>query len=796
MHSDRSAGEMNTVMRELANQVNRLLQNGESSVAYEIIHNKLSSDGTNSSLLDMMGKILYHQQDYEKAYQYFKQSYYFDDTNPYAAAGIIRVASEVSIEESASDLFEKIRNKRLKECYFARTAYYLLENNISRAVREIREAYYEYPLDEEVIGEYISVLIKNNIDDKEIEVLIEKAKEISKSLAIFKTEIIYLYKAGKYEECEKMSKRILRIYPNSDVSQTALELLNKIRDNNRKVRNEENEMMQSSPLFAEDEEKEDAQLELDKLIGLDEVKNEILKIKKKIEFDKARKEKLNVELNNQDSYHFIFMGNPGTGKTTIARLFASILHNAGFLDKDQLIEAERGDLVGEYQGQTAIKTRQIIEKAIGGVLFIDEAYSLVNGDNDDFGKEAIDTLVKEMEDHRKEMVVILAGYKYEMQQLLKSNTGLESRFTSIIEFPDYNEEELFQIAKSMAEEQHYSFSSDGELAFKEKINRLRVNSKFGNARTVRNIMNEAYMEKAIRFDPKKASVEYMTILTPEDFGIDLSKSAEDKAKQILDELDKLVGLKDVKYEIKSNVRMMDYLKHERGEGNIDSIFINNNMHMCFAGNPGTGKTTVARLYAEVLSAIGIAKTGVLIEASRSDLVGRYQGETAIKTRELCERSYGGILFIDEAYNLVNGDNDSFGMEAVATLIKEMEDNRDRLLVIFAGYSEEMNCFLNSNSGIKSRISKTITFPDYSLEELVQIFNSFANERRVVVSEPASERICSLIKSMYDARDSKFGNAREMRTLFERIWINMINRVETEGLVGESRKIIIAEDSNF
>lgn len=643
-----------------------------------------------------------------------------------------------------------------------------------------------------------------------------------------KNEIMELYKAGKYADCEKMCRRILYVYPNSDDAETALKLLSKIRfmkedsssakkapkmlhpikndvdnagtidddsanatqdsEGNAKVRDAD-----ESTANGADSNIGDAEKKLRDLVGLDNVKDEIFKIRKKIEFDKEREKTLGISIDKEDSYHFAFVGNPGTGKTTVARLLADILHEIGFLEKGHLVEVERGDLVGEYQGNTAIKVKDAIKKAMGGVLFVDEAYSLSNGDNDDFGKEAIDTLVKGMEDHRKDLVVILAGYKKEMQGLLQSNVGLESRITRIIDFPDYSEDELLMIARNMAAEQHYKFSLDGELAFKERIGRLMVNSKFGNARAVRTLMNEAYMEKAIRFNPKDTSVEYMTILTPEDFRVDLKRSAVDRAAQILEELDKLVGLEEVKKEIKSSVRMMDYLKHERGSGNIDTIFTDTNMHMCFAGNPGTGKTTVARLYAEVLSAIGVAKTGVLVEASRSDLVGRYQGETALKTRELCEKSYGGILFIDEAYDLVHGENDSFGREAVGTLIKEMEDNRDRMIVIFAGYSQEMEYFLESNSGIKSRISKTITFPDYSCEELIEIFNSFASDRKVILDIDAKAKISVMIKEMYDNRDSKFGNAREMRTLFERVWINMINRVEEEGLVGDARKTVMSED---
>lgn len=598
------------------------------------------------------------------------------------------------------------------------------------------------------------------------------AKQILDSPEMLEREMLRLYESGRYDECEKVCKRIMRRYPNAESAQTALALMNKMR-------------------FSKGKESPEGQL--DALVGLESVKKEIYRIKKKLEFDRFRRETLGIEYEDQDTYHFVFFGNPGTGKTTVARLLAGILHGAGVLEKGQLVEVERGDLVGEYQGHTAKKTREIIEESLGGVLFVDEAYGLVTGEFDDFGHEAIDALVKGMEDHRNEFAVILAGYREEMYELIRSNVGLESRFTKYIEFPDYTEDELLAIAKRMAVEQHYRFSADGELAFKEKISKRKVNQKFGNARAVRTLMGEAYMEKAVRFDPNRASIEYMTILTPEDFGIDLSKNSAQKAKEALAKLDKLIGLKDVKYEIRSTVKLVDYLKQEREEGKADNIEVTNNLHMCFAGNPGTGKTTVARIYAEVLAAIGVSKTGELIEASRGDLVGRYQGETALKTRELCERSYGGVLFIDEAYDLTRGENDSFGQEAVATLIKQMEDHRDRMIVIFAGYSREMEAFMESNPGIRSRLSKTVTFPDYSLEELQMIFGNFVAERSIILDRTVDEKLKAVIKEMYDLRSGKFGNAREMRNLFEQIWKNMVNRVETEHLAGDERRTFHTED---
>ena len=792
----------------LETQIENMLQNKQYSEAYELIQKKLEVEGTNPSLLVLMGRVTYALKEYSKAYHYFKQAKYFDEKSQAAAAGILRVSIEIPTSESQKDLFEIVKGYDHKDGYLARKDYYLGLNNIKDAVKEMKTASTKFALDEDVILAYISVLMKNNVDDPQIEGLIAKAKKLSDDVEILELEILYLYKACRYDECGKTCKKIVRRYPNSDVSQTARELVNKIKINREKeARAKADEYVpmehnaESGPKVKQRKfnaqnsgmSAEDAERKLESLIGLDSVKQEIFKIKKKIEFDNSRREMLGLDYEDQDTYHFVFSGNPGTGKTTVARLLADILHGVGLLEKGQLVEVERGDLVGEYQGHTAKKTKKVIEEALGGVLFIDEAYGLINGDYDEFGREAIDALVKGVEDHRNEFVVILAGYREEMRELISTNVGLESRFTKFIDFPDYTEEELLEIAKLMASEQHYKFSADGELAFKEKITKKKVNKKFGNARTVRTLMSDAYAEKAINFDSNETSIDYMTILTPADFGIDLCKDSAQKAKDAIAKLDKLTGLKDVKYEIKSTVKMVDYLKQEREEGNIDNINITNNLHMCFAGNPGTGKTTVARIYAEVLAALGVSKTGELIEASRSDLVGRYQGETALKTKEICEKSYGGVLFIDEAYDLVQGENDSFGREAVATLIKQMEDNRDKMIVIFAGYSKEMELFMESNSGIKSRISKTIVFPDYSLDDLCDIFLGFVEEKKIVIEESADQKIYELIQKVYRARDEKFGNAREMRNLFETIWKNMVNRVETEHLEGDARRTFTVED---
>lgn len=199
-------------------------------------------------------------------------------------------------------------------------------------------------------------------------------------------------------------------------------------------------------------------------------------------------------------FHMIFKGNPGTGKTTVARILARLLQSMGVLGKGHLVEVERADLVGEYIGHTAQKTREWIRKALGGVLFVDEAYSLARGGEKDFGKEAIDTLVKAMEDYRNQFVLILAGYTLEMEMFLLSNPGLPSRFPIRMEFPDYTVEQLIQIAEGMARERDYSFLPQTLHKLREMLVAEKNSGTypFSNARYVRNVIERAIRNQAVR----------------------------------------------------------------------------------------------------------------------------------------------------------------------------------------------------------------------------------------------------------------------------------------------------------
>jgi AAA+ superfamily predicted ATPase len=239
--------------------------------------------------------------------------------------------------------------------------------------------------------------------------------------------------------------------------------------------------------------------ELTKLVGMDSVKKEIATLINFLKVQKQREAK-GLPLANV-SLHVVFTGNPGTGKTTVARLLASIYKSLGFLEKGHLVEIDRAGLVAGYVGQTAIKTTEIIDKAIGGVLFIDEAYTLSKSDSEsDFGKEAIDTLLKRMEDNRKDFVVVVAGYKEDMKEFISSNPGLQSRFNKFYEFEDFNESELLTIVKQMASKSGYTLNTEVEQKFHDLFTRLYQtrDKTFGNGRLARNIFEKTIEAQANR----------------------------------------------------------------------------------------------------------------------------------------------------------------------------------------------------------------------------------------------------------------------------------------------------------
>jgi len=511
---------------------------------------------------------------------------------------------------------------------------------------------------------------------------------------------------------------------------------------------------------------EDILSDLDHYIGMDEVKQAVREIAFTVHNSIERAQR---GLGEQEKVgiHIVLTGNPGTGKTTIARKLGEILESIGYLDSGHVVEVDRSKMVSPYQGETPKVVDRLCDKALGGILFVDEAYTLAplsqSGERDTQGAQALEQLMKRMEDDRGKFVVIAAGYRTEMDNLFRINVGFRSRFSYFLNIEDYNPDQLFQIMEVFAKDKKYQFDNEARELVLKMITEL-YNSRekdFANGRTMRQIFDKICAKQAERLrnvDISTISNEEMMTIKAADIPYEAPKAVD--YTDCLAKLNGMVGLAAVKKEI-SNLAAFLNLQIRRGETNTFQ-----GKHYVFTGNPGTGKTTVARIMADVFRTLGILSRGQLVEADRSKLVAGFSGQTAIKTNQLIDSAMGGVLFIDEAYTLKSNDQDSFGAEAIDTLLKRLEDDRGKFICIVAGYTDQMHDFIDTNPGLKSRFTQTIHFEDYTPDELTEIFINLAKGKNFTVDEETKGTIHRQFEQLYLRRDKNFGNAREARRIFD------------------------------
>jgi SpoVK/Ycf46/Vps4 family AAA+-type ATPase len=514
---------------------------------------------------------------------------------------------------------------------------------------------------------------------------------------------------------------------------------------------------------------EDLLAELDALVGLAAVKQDVATLVSLNQLAGRRRE---AGLPAPPmSRHLVFAGPPGTGKTTVARLYGRILAALGVLRAGHVVEVSRADLVAQVIGGTALKTQERFDQARGGVLFIDEAYALTaaGGSGGDFGREAIDTLVKLMEDHRDDVVVIAAGYAPEMRGFLASNPGLASRFSKTVEFESYSTAELVSVIEGLGRAHQYQLTDEAGAALARRLDSMVRDETFGNARVARKLFEEMVARQARRLMAEDSPGPSLTLLLAEDLGppetagVAADRRAANPAAvaAVRARLDAMVGLTQAKRDVAGLVDLLTSIRWRRAAG-LPAPAVGG--HLVFSGGPGTGKTTFARLYGELLAALGMLAGGQLVEVSRADLVGGYLGQTAQRTRDAFERARGGVLFIDEAYALARGDGrpDDFGREAVDTLVKLMEDHRDEVVVIAAGYPEEMAGFLASNAGLASRFPRRIEFEDFDAEEMIEILRKQAADAGYRITAAATALVLGHLRALPST--AGLGNARYPRRL--------------------------------
>ena len=540
--------------------------------------------------------------------------------------------------------------------------------------------------------------------------------------------------------------------------------------------------------------------QLETMVGLDPIKEELEKIRE-AQRNRDRPSAVTAPTTRaaparlvprptavERNLHVALRGSPGTGKTSVARLLGEIYRELGLLPLGHCVKVTRKDLVAGYLGQSALRTQDAIERALGGVLFIDEAYSLMQGDNDTFGQEVIDTLVEAMSDLEGRFALVIAGYPDDIDRFLGTNEGLPRRLQRVWTLPDYGPQELHAIMERMVagHPDGLSFSTELEELL-PRIFRAVHGSRgrgFGNAGEVKKMVDEM---------ADSALAQGRRDLQPGDlprrhrWTLSVEPVAEGG---VLADLDQLIGLHAVKRDLRARFDLLETERRRRGpEATIAPG------HCLFVGNPGTGKTTVAHLMGRQLYHMGLVRQPEVRRTTAMELIRGYQGQSENETREFLRGGLGGVIFIDEAHQLAPAGRGqhNYGTQVLKVLVPFVEDHRDECCVVLAGYPEPMEKLLAVDTGLAGRFPARLRFDDYTDAEMVAIFERFCRsygDRPLDLAPGFRSRLRTLCSELRRERGEHFANARDARNLFEQSLARQATRLQALEQAGDDELYLL------